>query len=187
MVCASNKVFFLHGFNSPKCCCTCDWVSTVSSAKARNVNRIHDFGTTSYASKRQSACNSLCCDNHVWHNIFMFYCKHVSGTCKTGLNFIGNEDNAVIGRILWKCWQESLRWDDEATFTLNRFDNDCSNVVRTDFFIDLVSDHINRIFSDCCLIANPVEWVRHWYAINFWCKRSEAFFVWHVLCSHTHG
>ena len=64
----------------------------------------------------------------------MLHGEQFSGAAQTRLNFIGHEQNIILLTNFCHLLQVSGRWNDHATFTLNRLDENRRGIGRDRFF-----------------------------------------------------
>ena len=60
----------------------------------------------------------------------MFGREHLAGAAHTGLHFVGNEHDAMLGGELAEAMQERWRRNDVASFALDGFHHDRRDLVR---------------------------------------------------------
>jgi hypothetical protein len=72
--------------------------------------------------------------------------RRTSRRCgRSRLHLVGDEQDVVLAAPLRQGGQEAGRRDDEATFTLDRFDDDRRGVLLADLGVDLVGDVVERL------------------------------------------
>ena len=54
----------------------------------------------------------------------MFEGEHLSGAAETRLDFVEHEKRFIFRTEFSKAFEEAIRWDDDARFSLDRFDQD---------------------------------------------------------------
>ncbi len=64
-----------------------------------------------------------------------------------GLDLVGDEHDAVLGAELAEAAEEAVCRDDDAAVALDRFDEQCSELRRTDVRVDVVDGALGRLFA----------------------------------------
>src|SRR5438046_7749359 len=101
----------------------------------------HDFGTSHRYAERHAGRNAFRDRDDIRMEVEMFEREHLARAAHTALDFIRNQENAVLSRNFLELGEKIRRRKDIAAFTLNGLDHD-----RRDFaWIDRRSE--NHILS----------------------------------------
>src|SRR5438552_17064376 len=92
----------------------------------------HDFGTSHRYAERHAGGNAFGDRHDIRMEVEVFEREHLAGAAHTGLDFIRNQENAVLARDLLELRKKIRRRDDVAALTLNGFDEDRRDFARID-------------------------------------------------------
>ncbi len=79
--------------------------------------------------ERKAIRNTLCRDQNIGFDAVVFDGKHFSGTAKAGLNFVGNEEDAMAVENFLHFFEIIRRRDDDPAFAHDRLGDECSHVI----------------------------------------------------------
>ena len=92
----------------------------------------HDFGTSHHYAERHAGRNAFGERDDIRMEVEVFEREHLAGAAHTALDFIRNQENAVLSRDLLELRKKIRRRDDVAALTLNGFDDDRRDFARID-------------------------------------------------------
>src|SRR5262249_22514943 len=92
----------------------------------------HDFGTSHRYPERHAGRNAFGDRDDVRMEVEVFEREHLAGAAHAALDFIRNQENAVLACDLLELRKKIQRRDDVAALTLNGLDDDRRDFARID-------------------------------------------------------
>src|SRR5213593_2488647 len=92
----------------------------------------HDFRASHRYAQRHAGGDTFRDGDDVRMKVEMFEREHLPGATHTALDFVGNQENAVLAGDLLELWKKIRRRNDIAAFALNGFDHNRRNFTRID-------------------------------------------------------
>src|SRR5699024_7122615 len=136
----TRQVMSFELFNGSERSSTCNWVTAVGATQGTWDWAVHDFRTASHTRQWHTSGDALSGSYQVGDDLLVFGSEPLSSASKAGLDFISDENNFIIAAPLRNSWQETFCRHDETAFTLNRLDNNTSQV----FWANLLVQDLNR-------------------------------------------
>ncbi len=108
-----------------------DRVIAVRPARGRRSARgVHHLGTAGDATSEQAVYDApFRGRDQVRHDVLVIAGEPVAGAAETGLDLVGDEDDAVGAAECGQPWQEAIRRDDEPALALHWLDDDRGGVL----------------------------------------------------------
>ncbi len=151
------------------------------------MHGVHQFGAAGDCGQRQPAGDALGSGDQVGHYAFVVAGEPVTGAAEAALNLVGDEHSAVVAAPLRKPWQKAVRWHDEATLALNRFDDHRRHLVLAHLHVHQRFELSERLVRDVLGIARPAVGVGHRHAVDVGREGPEPMLVGHVFGGERHG
>ncbi len=163
-------------------------VAAVSAARAANMWRIEDFGTSGDRRNWQSRPERFGADDHVRHDARVFNRIHFARASRTRLNLVGDHHRTRFVADFTDFLEELFRHGNEAALADDGFDHDGSQRrtvnVGDQGILEIPATPLEVIFLTHAFWGAVKVW--HGQAVDFWGEGSETFFEQAVLAGHRH-
>ena len=124
----------LEDLEHAQCSCAREGVAGIRASQTTGRDGVQKLGPAGYSGEGEAAAEGLGGADQVRHDALVVAGEHVASPTEPGLDLIGHQDDAVTRRECGDRGQEAGGWHDEATFTLQRLDDDCRHAVGADLF-----------------------------------------------------
>src|SRR5580704_6142103 len=123
-----GQVFFLHELDVGEGGGAGNWIAAEGGEVIAGLEGGGDFRTGGERAQRKSVSDALGGDQNVGIDAEMLVGKHLPGASKAGLDFVGDEQNAVLIEDLLDLF-EVIRWrHDDAAFAHHRLGNEGGDI-----------------------------------------------------------
>src|SRR5690242_1842053 len=99
-------------------------MAAVGSAKRADSGRVHDFGAAGDSGDGHAAAERFGGGDQVGLDAEMFGSEPFTSAREARLDFVGNEENAVLAADILQQLEVIARGDDKTAFAENRFGDD---------------------------------------------------------------
>ena len=122
-----------------------------------------DFGARGEGAQRESVGDALGGDQNVGIDAVVLDGEHLAGAGEAGLDFVGDEENAVLVENFLYFFEVVWRRDDDAAFAHDRLGDECGHVAgsgEADDVVDGLGALASAFFGIVAAIANDRRRVR---------------------------
>src|SRR5208282_371626 len=127
---ARKEAIFFDGFDSGKRGGARSRVAAVGAAERAGPWRVHNFSTAGDGGYGHSAAERFRRRDEIRFDTEMLGSKPFAGAREAGLDFVGNEENAVLAANILEKLEVIVRRNNEAAFAENGFDDQGSDGFR---------------------------------------------------------
>ena len=127
---AGQQLLFLEHLHHRQGCCAGQRTTGIGAAQSTGRQCVHDLGTATHASDRETTGNRLGKSGQVRRHAHLFHGKEGAGTAGAGLYFVGHQQNTVLITQGAQTLHKGRAGDIKAALTLDRFNNYCGDVTR---------------------------------------------------------
>ena len=115
--------------------------SPKSSAEAAGAGGVHDLGAAGDGGEREPSAERLGGEDEVGLDVELLGGEEGSGAAEAGLDFVGDEDDAVLLAGGVEDFEEACGRDDESAFAEDWLDDDCGDLFGGDDSGEDVFEH----------------------------------------------
>ena len=174
-----HKKTFIHDLEDRERRRAGDRIAGKGTAEAAGLGRVHDLGPPDHRRQWKAAAKRFRDRDDVRLEIVMLAGKKSPGTAESGLDLIGNQNDAVLASDACQLFEEACGRRHEAAFTEDRFDDDGGDPIGRDHAFKELVERRQRILRGN---AVPFEWERG--VINLAAKGTEVLLIRRILAGH---
>src|SRR5579883_1996348 len=182
---AGQQIVFFDGFDGGERSGARERMTAEGAAERAGAGCVHDFGAARDGSDRHAAAERLGHGNEVRFDAEMLGGKPAAGARETGLDFIGDEKNAVLAADVLENGEIAARRNDEAAFAEDRLGDDGSDGFRRYGALEGVLEMVSEGFGSRA--GSAAVGIGEGDAIDIAGERLEAGFIRMRLAGEAHG
>ena len=134
-----RKKSFIHDVEDRQCGGAGDRIAGKRTAEPAGLGRVHDLGPADHRRQWKAAAKRFRDRDDVRLELVMLARKKSAGTAESGLDLVGNENDAALASDARQLFEETCGRRHEAAFTEDRFDDDGGDLIGGDLaFKELV-------------------------------------------------
>src|SRR5208282_1560885 len=141
----SEQTFFFDGLDRGERSGAGERMPAIGSAESSRTWRVHDFSAARYSRDGHAAAHGLRHGDQVGFDAEMFGSEPFAGACKSGLDFVRDEEDAVLAADILQEFEVVAGRNDEAAFAENGLDDQGGDGFRRDGALERVFKMMRKL------------------------------------------
>src|SRR6516162_7592163 len=187
---AIAQVLSLDGFDDCEPCGTRYWIAGERPSESSRAGCVHDFAASCYCREREPASERLGSNQDVRLEANAFASKHGTRAGKPGLNFVSDQNDAMLVTSGAQFSKKLQRRNNEASLPKHWLDDDCRYALGSDEAPEVVFKRTRPALNFAPGISLSVRaaiTVGVWNAIDVARKWLESGLIWVGLAGEGHS